>query len=426
MTTPTTDSQDQSCACPEGRRALSRRGFLALSAAGVATATTVSGARVSFAASPAAGSTVGKAPGVLVVVSLRGGMDGLSAVVPSGDPGYYAARPSIGVPASRLKKVDSMFGLHPAMEPLYKLWDSRKMAAVQAVGQPTANGSHFAAMDALERADPGSALRTGWLDRYVGVRDTGDTFSAVNVGGGALPKMMLGSSAEFGMGSLNDVRLNFDEKVVPLAGWRSAMETLHKGTTNPLATSSVRTGLGAIDETKGVPGPGQNYPGSSLGNALKDVARLIKADIGVNAATVDDGQWDMHRALGPSDRGWMYDNLTDLSSALAAFAADLGDDLDRVTVMTVSEFGRRVAQNGSAGVDHGYGGLMLLLGGGLAGGKVYGNWPGLGKEDLDDRGNLAVTTDYRQVIAEILEKQGGVSTSTIFPDVPKARLGIMA
>jgi uncharacterized protein (DUF1501 family) len=164
------------------------------------------------------------------------------------------------------------------------------------------------------------------------------------------------------------------------------------------------------------------YPAGELGDSLRDVARLVKAGVGLRAATVDVGNWDMHSGLGSSDSGWMFKQLTELGQALAAFHADLGTAMGRVTVVTLSEFGRRVAENASGGLDHGHGNVCLLMGGGVVGGKIYGNWPGLAKENLV-AGDLAGTTDYRTILAEILEKRAKLATGTVFPSLGAERLG---
>jgi uncharacterized protein (DUF1501 family) len=171
------------------------------------------------------------------------------------------------------------------------------------------------------------------------------------------------------------------------------------------------------------PAAGARYPEGALGIALREVARLVKSGVGLRAATIDVGDWDMHVGLGTSDRGWMFDQLSRLGQALAAFATDLGDRFADVTLVTLSEFGRRVAENGSGGVDHGHGNACLVLGGGVVGGKVHGTWPGLGAGQLDE-GDLAGTTDYRTILAELLEKRGKLSSAEVFPQLGRERLGM--
>lgn len=406
------------CGCPEGRAAFSRRGFMKLLGGTTAlTATTLGGARVAFGAP-------GEATGnVLVVLSLRGGMDGISVVVPTGDPGLAAARKAIGIPQSRLTQLDPMFGLHPAMAPLVPLWRSNKLAMVHAIGMDAPNRSHFAAMDEMERAAPGSSLRTGWLDRLMG-QVPASTFTVSSVGSSRLPRSMAGPNPEFGMTTLDGVTLAFGEDTSPLAAWKEALDAVNAGA-NPLVATPMTTALDAVGDLRGVPAAGPGYPNAEPAPALKDLARLIKADLGVTAAAIDFGNWDMHENQGASDAGWMYDQLTKMSQALAAFAADLGSAFDKVTVITLSEFGRRVAENGTGGTDHGYGNVSFVLGGAVKGGKVYGRWPGLAKDDLV-AGDLAVTTDYRQVIGEVLVKKCGVGAlGEVFPGLKAAPLGLI-
>jgi uncharacterized protein (DUF1501 family) len=209
------------------------------------------------------------------------------------------------------------------------------------------------------------------------------------------------------------------------------MAKMYQGAPDALATNTSQM-LGALGTAKQVQAagytPAASYPATDLGNALKDVARLVKANVGLRTATIDHGDWDMHEDLGAAVSGKRYyDHLNELAAALAAFAADLGPDgLRKVTLVTISEFGRRAAQNGSGGLDHGYGNAMLLLGGNVKGGKVYGRWPGLAAAQLVD-GDLAVTTDYRAVIAEVLRLRCGLSdTSTVFPGVTATTLGLVA
>ncbi len=423
MTTTSTDSARRlaECACPEGRAAFSRRGFMALTGAGVATATTLAGARVAFAGPVPQQPTPGTPQDVLVVLSLRGGADLLSAIVPAGDPAYYDNRPGIAIPQGQLRQIDDMFGLHPALEPLFGLWDEGKVAAVQAVGMPNPNRSHFEAMEEMEEAAPGSALRTGWLDRMVGVVDS-STFTATQVGGRP-PAAFNGPNAEFALRRVGDVTLAFGDDLTPLSDWREAVAELHAGA-EPTLSQPTALAFDAVEQLQAVPEGAEGY-GGGPGPALQEVARLIKANVGLRVATVDYGNWDMHNGLGSSDGGWMVDQLTDLSSALAAFAADLGPEFDRVTVLTLSEFGRRVKQNGSFGVDHGYGNAMFVLGGGVAGGKVYGRWPGLADDALVN-GDLAVTTDYRQPISEVLTERLEVADlSAVFPDFAPEPLGLL-
>jgi uncharacterized protein (DUF1501 family) len=400
------------CGCPENVQAgMSRRTLFRMAGvAGVATATTLS--NVSFAF----GAPIGT--GALVVLSLRGGFDGLSAIVPNGDANYAKLRPSIAIPAGQTKKVDEMFGLHPAMAPLFDLWDAGSLAAVHAVGQADPTRSHFEAMAEMERAAPTSSLRTGWVDRTLGALGNPGKFAGTQVGSGTMPASMIGPDAKFAMNSIAGVKLAIGDDQVPLSKWRSSIKTLHTGAA-PEISAPLNAALGAVSsmqklQKKPSDPKALGYPQTGLGNALHDVARLVNANLGLRVATVDYGNWDMHVGLGTSDAGWMHNQLTEMSTALAAFAKELGTNLNKVTLITLSEFGRRVEENGSQGLDHGHGNAVLVLGGGLNKG-VHGTWPGLAPDKLVD-GDVAGTTDYRSIVSEVLKKRCGVpSTTEIFP-----------
>ena len=391
---------------------LGRRGLLGAGAAGLA-ASTLS-AQLAFADPGYTGDT-------FVLLSLRGGFDGLSAIVPIGDAGYYRARPSIGVPKSQVIAGDGTFGLHPAMAPLLGLWKSGKLAAVHAVGQPNPTRSHFAAMEAMENAAPGTSIRSGWLDRMLGGSGSHAPLAGVALGH-AMPARVMGTGVS--MESIDSFELAGDTKK-PLS---AALRQMYADAPASLAApaKAADRALAATAGLRARPAAKATYPATDLGAALRDVARLIKAKAGLVTAAVDCGDWDMHDSLGTAVKGRrMFDNLTDLSLALAAFAADLGDAMNNVTLVTVSEFGRRVGENASHGADHGHGNAMLLLGGGVRGGKVYAKWPTLAPDALVD-GDLAVTSDYRSVIGEILQKRCGLgSLSTVFPSVTPSSFGLV-
>ncbi|MCE0534232.1 DUF1501 domain-containing protein [Kineosporia rhizophila] len=421
------------CQCPDAASTgLSRRSLLrglatAGALGGVMTAVDGFNAQFAFAASPAA-----YTGDVLVVLSLRGGFDGLNAVVPIGDPAYLEARPTIGVPERSLIPAGGIFGLHPALAPLKKFWDAGTFGAVHAVGQDNPTRSHFQAMQELERAAPGSSLRTGWLDRTLGSRARGTIFQASQVGSNEVPLALAGPSAEMAMGSLDSFTIAGAWDTAERKRWTKALTAMNAGAPASIAAPAQAT-LGATSTTaalaaaKYTPAGGARYPkDSALGKALRDVARMIKADVGLQVACVDEGDWDMHANMGSADSGWMHDHLNDLAQALAAFATDLGSRFRKVTVVTLSEFGRRVVENGSGGVDHGHGNAVLLLGGGVNGGRVHGRWPGLADGDLVD-GDLAGTTDYRAILGEILQKRCGAgSLSQIFPGLQGVSpLGVM-
>ena len=416
------------CSCNEGRRAAgwTRRQFLgragAAGAAGAVASFVTPGAAMQLAfAADYVGDTV-------VVLSLRGGFDGLSAVVPVGDPAYAKARPTIGIPTSRVKQLDPMFGLHPALAPLMPLYTAGSLAFVHAVGQPARTRSHFTAMEEMENAAPGSQLRTGWIDRMIGVSGTPSTFSAVHLGSGGAPGSMRGPNPELVLPDLASFKLSAPSGTTEQANWATVLKALHAeapDTVKGPALATVDAASAAASIATSYPTPTTAaYPDTPLAKSLKEVARLVKARAGLRAATLDVGDWDMHSGLGSSTAGWMFDQLSALGKALAAFVTDLGDRYADVTLVTLSEFGRRVGENGSGGVDHGHGNACLVMGGGVLGGKVYGRWPGLAADQLDD-GDLAGTTDYRTVLAEILEKRGKLASTEIFPGLAADRLGVL-
>jgi uncharacterized protein (DUF1501 family) len=420
------------CGCPEEQQAagLSRRTLLRrLATAGAlgAAVTVAEGfgptARYAFADTPPA-----YTGDVLVVLSLRGGFDGLNAIVPIGDPGYARNRPGIGIKEAALLPADGIFGLHPALKPLQKFWDAGTFGAVHAVGQPSPSRSHFSAMEELERAAPGSSLRSGWLDRTIGLRPAGTVFQAAQIGSTQVAPALAGPNPELSMRTIESFDLGGAWDATQRKLWKQALTSMHAGAPAAVAGPAAAA-LGATSTTSSMaeytPSNGAQYPvDSDLGTALRDVARLIKQKVGLQVACVDEGDWDMHAGMGSADKGWMYDHLTELATALAAFATDLGPLMNGVTLVTLSEFGRRVAENGSGGVDHGHGNAVLMLGGGIVGGKVHGRWPGLGASDLVD-GDLAGATDYRLVLGEILTRRCGVGAlGDVFPGLTGAPIGI--
>ena len=450
-TTPDLDPRTRrACGCPEheaaGRFALTRRQLLGAAAlgAGAAVAGPLVSTQLAFAAPDYTGDT-------LVVLSLRGGMDGVSVVVPHGDPDYAALRPNIALAAGQLLSgtVDTMFGLHPGLAALLPFWNAGTFGAVHACGLWGANRSHFSAQAEMERAAPGSGLRSGWLDRVLGVRGlSGSSFQATQVGGGLPPESLLGPNPELALYRIDNFTIPGTWNATESARWKTGLRALHQDAAPSLRQPALTT-LAAVDTaatvvaTYGdaetyVPDNGAAYPDSDLGSSLRDVARLIKGGVGLQMATIDFGDWDMHVDLGqPQPEGWMYDHLVDFSQSLAAFATDLGTaTMQNVTVITLTEFGRRIEENGSGGVDHGYGTAVLMLGGGVNGGQVHlagDAWPGLDDAALVD-GDLQVTADYRTVLAEVLSKRceaSSESLASVFPASssvisPSAFLGVVA
>jgi uncharacterized protein (DUF1501 family) len=411
-----TPSETQPC-CPEFA-ALSRRGLFT-GAVALVGATTVVGS----AAITASAAALAPAASVLVVLSLRGAADGLSLVVPHADPVYYSARPRIAVPSDRLLAKDGMFGLHPQLAPLVPLWSAGRLAAVHATGLPSPNRSHFSAMEEVEDADPGSAVRSGWLNRLIGTDASQSPLQALGVGAGVVPTSLYGPQPVMTAGDVDSVNLPGEDRWAH--GRRTAsLHTLWDGNRGPLG-AAMRSTFAAVNDF----GPVQEtadhasaYPKTDLGRALSEVARVIRGNVGVEVVTVDQGDWDMHSGLGTVERGWMNNNAGDLASSIAAFFGDLGDQATKVTLVTISEFGRRVVENASQGLDHGYGNVMFVAGAGVKGGTYYGTWPGLTDDNDSD---VLVTTDYRSVLSEIVTSRFGASTAAVFPGFTQESVGVM-
>jgi uncharacterized protein (DUF1501 family) len=398
------------------RRVIAGAGAVGVAALGSQLVTS----RYAFAAPAAAADTR-----TLVVVFLRGGMDGLSVIVPAGDSNLRRARPNIGVEAAALLPLDSRFGMHPELAPLQPFWASGQMAAVHAVASPDASRSHFQAQECIERGTASNSTHTGWLDRTLAAMGPGTTFRAIAEGDatprsliGVEPKLVLDGIEGFALSGWNGVR----EKTM------AALEALYTGFDHP-AVAHAMTTVKALNDARRIADKkyetAVDYGGGGFANRLKDVARLIKAKVGLRVATIDVGGWDMHTGLGNVGGGEMRNHLNEVGRVLGAFATDLGPQLDDITLVTMTEFGRRVAENGNAGTDHGHGSLMLLLGGGLVGGRVHGKWPGLAPDALDN-GDLAGANDYRNVMGEVLERGFGVTDlKKVFPDHEYSRIGVL-
>ncbi len=420
------------CAEYEQAAGLSRRRFLV----GMAAATSAAVATTTFGDAfrqTAFGAETGS--NVLVVLSLRGGIDGLGMVVPHGDPAYYTARPTIALPKASLVAADSMFGLHPQMAPLTWLWDTGELAAVHAVGLPVPTRSHFSAMEEIEDADPGSSARRGWINRMIGQDATDEPSEAVQLGTSVLPTELYGSAPALAAGRLSDISLVGADANIWGQRRRTELDRMWSGTGTPALTSAYRSATRTVDllaqtaaadytPTSGVVYP-DVWPGGDLSNALQDTAQLIKADLGTSVVAIDFGSWDMHSDYGTTEWGDMRNMTGAFAGAMSAFMRDLGPLRDRVTVVTISEFGRRIKENGNRGLDHGWGNMMLVAGAGVKGGKYYGRWPGLGDGSQVDA-DLQVTTDYRNVFAEIITQRfPDRSVAGVFPGLTYAPVGLI-
>jgi len=376
---------------------------------------------------------------VLVAIFQRGAVDGLNMVVPFGEREYYAARPSIAVPRPNGARpddaaidLDGFFGLHPRLAPLKPLWDARQLAIVHASGSPDSTRSHFDAQDYMETATPGvKSTQDGWLNRYLHAREHADAtpFRAVALAGqlprslqGTAPALAMNQIGQFGIraGQATEmVQASFESEYAAAAD-----RVLNR--TGGQAFDAVKM-LKSADPAKYQPENGADYPRSAYGDALRQIAQLIKADVGLEVAFAEAGGWDTHVNQG-SAVGQLAGRLDDFGRGIAALARDLGDRMGDTVILTMSEFGRAVAENGNRGTDHGHGNAMFVIGGGnVRGGRVYGRWPGLAREQRYDGRDLAVTTDFRSVFDEVVRGHLDVAdTRTIFPGFTGAqRLGII-
>lgn len=350
---------------------------------------------------------------VLVALYLRGGADALSLVVPHGDPHYYPARPTIRVPAGTELDLDGYFGFHPELAPLLPWFQAGRLAVLHACGSPDGTRSHFDAQDYMEFASPGDkTISTGWLNRFLTAAGTTSPISAVTIENAAV-KALAGPAPSLAVPALS----RFDFYGSYPAERRQALRSIFATTSHPFLGDTGANALDVLELVETIDASTSvAYPGTKLGGAMKDLAALIKADIGVRVAAVNHGSWD-HHAYHEINFPVM---AGDLASSLAAFATDLGPDLDRTVVLVMTEFGRRVDQNGAGGSDHGHGGVMMALGGSVQGGSVMLRdhvWPGLAPAQRYQGIDLAMTTDFRDVFAELLDRHMGLaSLDSVFPN----------
>jgi uncharacterized protein (DUF1501 family) len=365
---------------------------------------------------------------MLVVVFLRGGWDALNVIPPidGDDRGYYeAARPDIKI--TDLLPLNDQFGMHPALAPLHELYQQGKMAAIHAVGLNYDTRSHFDAMEYIELGTPGSKSTTsGWITRYLQSTGTSSILPALSTVGA--PSSLLNYVPTVNLNDPGDFS-QWDNGLV--TSQQKALRQMYNGDTL-LHRAGLRT-LESLDivhplvEQEYQPSNGAFYNDDELSQQLKTVARMIKLDAGLRVATVDYGGWDTHEYETEGNGGYIAELLGNLASGLSNFYLDLDSGYtDRLSVVVISEFGRRLVQNEDYGTDHGHGNVMLTLGGGVNGGKVYGAWPGLHNDQLYDHADLAITTDYRQVLSELLARRlGNTNAGTIFPGfAPSGELGI--
>jgi uncharacterized protein (DUF1501 family) len=365
---------------------------------------------------------------VLVVVLQRGAVDGLNMVVPFGEADYYDLRPSLAIPepSPRIPEasaidLDGFFGFHPAMRPLVPFFSSGSLAVVHASGSPDPTRSHFDAQDYMESATPGvRSTRDGWMNRYLQTLGAGETTPLQGVSiGQSPPRILSGRASTFSVSSLTDARL-----LGPMPLYRSLLTDDVDDVVSRAAAELFETldflearGVGAVNSAV-------DYPAGQFPGAMRDLAQAIRADVGIRTAFVDIGNWDHHVNQGAVE-GQLANRLREFSSGIAAFAGDLGDRLGDVVIVTMSEFGRTARENGNGGTDHGHGNAMLVLGGRVRGGRVYGEWPGLDESDLHEGRDLGVTTDFRDVLAEVLsEHLGATDPARVFPGFGASGVGL--
>ena len=381
------------------------------------------------------------APGkkVLVVIFQRGAMDGLNAVVPYGERNYYAMRPSINIPApnggqNAAIDLDGFFGVHPSLEPLVPLFQDKQLAIVHAAGSPDNSRSHFDAQDYMESGTPGvKSTEDGWLNRYLQKQQAEDAtpFRALAMGQ-QMPRTLRGSVPALAIPDIKQFQV-----LAPVAvsgAMSGGFEALYAQTVDQALHGTGQETFEAIEMLKKVrdelyvPENGAAYPQGKFGHTLQQVAQLVKADIGVEVAFVDIGGWDHHVNEG-GVQGQLGNILREFGGSLAAFHKDMGAKMADVTVVTMSEFGRTAAENGNRGTDHGHANCMFIYGGEVKGGRVYGKWPGLDRAHLYEGRDLAVTTDFRTVLAEVVSRHlGAADLSFVFPGFrydPRQAVGLM-
>src|ERR1700731_886814 len=364
----------------------------------------------------------------LVVLFRRGAADGLNIVVPFGEPNYYRMRPTIAVPQPRRGMteaaidLDGFFGSRPSLAPLEPMFRNNHLAIVHAAGSPDPTRSHFDAQDFMESGTPGvKATEDGWLNRAIETvpEENASPFRAVAMGPN-LPRMLHGSASAIALPDLRQFKV-MPQSAGTAATVQGGFEAMYAQTVDHALHGTGTETFEAIDMLRKVdpgkyaPENGAQYPTSQLGQSLQQIGQLLKANIGVEVLFVDCGGWDNHVNEG-GVQGELSNLLKDLGQGLAAFHQDMGDRMQDIIVVTMSEFGRTAKENGNRGTDHGHANCMFVMGGDVKGGQVYGKWPGLNDHQLNEGRDLALTTDFRSVVGEILTKHIGVADlKPVFP-----------
>ncbi len=360
----------------------------------------------------------------LVVIFARGAADGLNIVVPHAESSYYQMRPTIAIPQNQVIDLNGFFGLHPAIASFKPLFDRGHLAIVHAAGSPDITRSHFDAQDFMESGTPGvKATPDGWLNRALQAEDSrhhiaGSPFQAVALGT-QVPRTLQGKVPAVAVNRLQDFTIA--GRGPEAASISQTFQAMYDQSTDSALHGTAQETFAAVkmlqaaDPARYQPAPGANYPNTAFGNDMKQIAQLIKAKLGVEAAFTDIGGWDTHQNQGSVD-GQLANVLRDFSQSISAFWSDMGDGAENVVLVTMSEFGRTARQNGTGGTDHGHANVMFVLGGPVKGGKVYGQWPGLAQEQLYQARDLSITTDFRQVLGEAAYRTlGAENLELIFP-----------
>jgi uncharacterized protein (DUF1501 family) len=362
----------------------------------------------------------------MVVLFQRGAMDGLNVVVPFGEPNYYRMRPTIAIPppsrnaaaGTSVLDLDGFFGLHPSLEPLLPMFRNGQLAIVQAVGSPDPTRSHFDAQDYMESGTPGlKATDDGWLNRAMQSmpEPQATPFRAVAFGP-YLPRTLQGTASAIAIPDLKQFKMNGPQQTVEggfEAMYSQTVDMAMRGVGNETFTAVDQ--LKKINPDKYAPANGAEYPKGRFGQSLQEIAELFKADVGLEVAFLDSGGWDNHVNEGAAT-GQLANLLKDLAQGIAAFHQDMGDQMEDIVFVSMSEFGRTARENGNRGTDHGHANCMFVMGGAVKGGRVYSKWPGLDDAQLNQGRDLAVTTDYRGVLGEIIYKHlGDRDLAKVFP-----------
>jgi uncharacterized protein (DUF1501 family) len=373
----------------------------------------------------------------MVVLFQRGAMDGLNVVVPFAEPNYYALRPTIAIPqpnrggAEAAIDLDGFFGLHPSLEPLLPLFKNGQLAIVQAVGSPDPSRSHFDAQDFMESGTPGvKATDDGWLNRAIQsmAEEKPSPFRAVAFGP-YLPRTLQGTAPAVAIPDLKQFKMYGPQQTT-----EGGFEAMYAQTVDQAMRGVGHETFEAIDQLKQInpdtyqPDNGAQYPKGRFGQSLMEIAELFKADVGLEVAFLDSGGWDHHVNEG-GVQGQLANLLRDLGQGIAAFHQDMGDRMGDVVFVSMSEFGRTAHENGNHGTDHGHANCMFVMGGDIKGGRVYSRWPGMSQGQLYEGRDLAVTTDYRSVLGEIISKHlGDRDLKAVFPGFandPRQFLGMI-